>query len=460
MHTLSLFIFRRDLRINDNTALYHALKESKRVIPCFIFDPHQVGDSNHYKSTNAIQFMVESLQDVESQLKAQDAKLYLFYGDTLKTITHILDAAPIDAVYINADYTPYAQTRDSAIEKLCTKKNIQFFTYHDALINPPETVLKKDGTPYSIFTPYYKASLTHHVAKPLSVSSSAWYTDILAGSERSSIYKKVCPENNDLIALHGGRKAGLKILKNLDNYTQYAANRDVPSAEHSTTLLSAHHKFGTISIRETYAALRETLGAHHPLIRQLYWRDFYTYIAYHTPHVFGSEYREQYQHLKWNTDTKLFEAWCAGKTGFPIVDAGMRQLNETGFMHNRVRMITASFLTKDLHIDWRMGERYFAQKLVDYDPAVNNGNWQWSSSTGCDPQPYFRIFNPWLQQKKFDPECIYIKQWIPELKNSNPKDIHRFDKPTTKRPASYPFPIIDHGKESKISIAWFKNSKR
>jgi len=234
----------------------------------------------------------------------------------------------------------------------------------------------------------------------------------------------------------------------------YAATKDIPAL--STSNLSAHLKFGTLSIRETYHAIKKILGPTHLLLRQLYWRDFFTHVAYYSPFVFGHAFHEKYDQLIWEHDDKKFQRWCTGTTGFPIVDAGMRQLTTTGFMHNRVRMIAASFLTKDLHIDWRWGEKFFAQQLIDYDPAVNNGNWQWCASTGCDAQPYFRIFNPWLQQKKFDTECIYIKRWIPELKKVAPATIHTWY--ANKLPSNYPKPMVDHTQEARITKQWFIQS--
>lgn len=223
-------------------------------------------------------------------------------------------------------------------------------------------------------------------------------------------------------------------------------------------MLSAHNKFGTCSIREVYYAIADTFSKEHTLIRELYWRDFFTHVAWNFPYVFGESFHKKFDKLKWSTNAKAFKAWCDGKTGFPVVDAAMRQLNSTGYMHNRARLIVSSFLTKDLHIDWRLGEKYFAQKLVDYDPAVNNGNWQWSASTGCDAQPYFRIFNPWLQQKKFDPICAYIKEWVPELKSVDTKIIHNwFDQ--AKQINGYPLPIVDHSVEAKIALSYYKKIK-
>jgi deoxyribodipyrimidine photo-lyase len=246
-------------------------------------------------------------------------------------------------------------------------------------------------------------------------------------------------------------------LQKLKNHQEYAQLHDFP--EHQTTLLSAHLKFGTLSIRQVYQHLAHLFGPQHPLIRQLYWRDFFTHIAYHAPHVFGHPFNPQYAELSWNVSSDAFERWCTGTTGFPLVDAGMRQLLETGYMHNRVRMVTASFLVKDLSIDWRCGERYFAQQLIDYDPALNNGNWQWVASTGCDSQPYFRIFNPWLQQKKFDPACTYIKQYVPELRQLSARQIHTWYTQEA-RGNSYPIPMLDHSNAAKATLAAYKKVVR
>jgi deoxyribodipyrimidine photo-lyase len=244
-------------------------------------------------------------------------------------------------------------------------------------------------------------------------------------------------------------------LEQLKTQSGYLSQRDFPALA-STTGLSAYLKFGCCSVREAYYAVIQALGGEHPLIRQLYWRDFFTHIAFHFPHVFGHAFHQQYDNIAWKNNLDDFQAWANGLTGFPIVDAGMRELNQTGFMHNRVRMVVASFLVKDLHISWRWGERYFAQHLIDYDPCVNNGNWQWAASTGCDAQPYFRIFNPWLQQQKFDADCVYIKQWIPELRPFQPNTIHRWHK--NPQPSDYPLPRLDHAANSRQAIRLFQLS--
>jgi deoxyribodipyrimidine photo-lyase len=224
--------------------------------------------------------------------------------------------------------------------------------------------------------------------------------------------------------------------------------------------MAPHNKFGTISVREVYHSIADKLGAEHSLIREVYWRDFFTHIAWHFPHVFGHAFHRVYDKLEWNESQEDFDQWCSGNTGFPIVDAGMRELVSTGFMHNRVRMIAASFLVKDLHISWQKGEEFFARHLTDFDPCVNNGSWQWSASTGCDAQPYFRIFNPWLQQKRFDPECEYIKRWIPELSGLSPKRIHSIYEEDLFRPAGYPAPMLDHAHEKIIAEEMFRGCQK
>jgi deoxyribodipyrimidine photo-lyase len=447
-HKLSLFIFRRDLRLHDNTALYYALENSEEVIPCFIFDPRQVGRTNRYKSNNAIQFMLESLVDLEQELQKRMGHLYRFYGQAEKVVKKLLYAMPIEAVYFNKDYTPFSIKRDRAIVDLCKQNAIECFTFDDALLVPPENIVNKQKKPYRVFTPFFKAAQIISIPLPQLFPKGNFYT-------RSITIQKKEPSPrasyNADIAEKGGRNAALAILKNLKIFKNYAQTRDMPSIP--TTHLSAHLKFGTISAREVHAAVVNQLGIKHPLIRQLYWRDFFTYITYHFPHVFGHAFREEYDNIRWNSRSAYFKKWCQGKTGFPIVDAGMRQLNTTGYMHNRVRMIVASFLVKDLHINWQKGEQYFAQQLMDYDPALNNGNWQWCASTGADAQPYFRIFNPWLQQKKFDPTCTYIKTWVPELQNFSANEIHNAFK---KQIMGYCKPIVDHKQARQYALSLYK----
>ena len=454
----SAFIFRRDLRISDNRGLLHALQVSKEVVPCFIFDPVQIDGKNPYRSMNAIQFMLQSLHELDEQLKEKGSRLYIFYGNTHEIVKQLISSQNIDAIFVNRDYTPFSLKRDETLEKICIQNGCIFSSHHDLLLHEPEEVLSGNGTPYSIFTAFYKRALLLQVKKPETKISNNFYSKPIAGSHRTQIFKKILAQYNKNIWLKGGRSEGLRILRKINTLKDYAKTRNFP--ELPTSFLSAHLKFGTVSIRETYWKIAEILGLNHPLLRQLYWRDFFTHVAYHCPFVFGQPFHEKYKKLPWKNNKSDFEAWCTGTTGFPIVDAGMRQLNETGWMHNRVRMIVASFLVKDLHIDWRWGERYFAQKLVDYDPSVNNGNWQWNASTGCDAQPYFRIFNPWLQQIKFDKQCHYIKRWVLELKTIDPKIIHTWNNPKNGSIKNYPRPIVDHAKESEKSKHIYRNLSR
>jgi deoxyribodipyrimidine photo-lyase len=451
----SLFIFRRDLRCDDNTALIRALEDSEQVIACFIFDPRQT-QPHPYRSEPAFAFMIQSLEDLGVQLLDRGGKLFYFQGIAHEVIEQLILKEKISAVYLNEDYTPFSVGRDLAIKKLCSLHNIAFYACADALLNDPRSVTKNAGGVYTVFTPFFRKSILNEVLKPAINSHSNYFNGSLkfkGSGSLPSMSSRVKP------IFSGGRKQALEILSDLKRFKSYETDRDIP-AQNATTGLSAHHKFGTCSVRETYHAVKKQLGKEHTLIRELYWRDFFTQIAYHFPHVFGHAFYEEYDGIQWSCDEEKFKLWREGRTGFPIVDAGMRELNATGFMHNRVRMITSSFLVKDLHIDWRWGEKYFAQRLVDYDPCVNNGNWQWVASTGCDHQPYFRIFNPWLQQKRFDGDCRYIKKWIPELKHLNASAIHVRGKGQGLFSENYPDPMLEHDVESQKAKEMFKAIKR
>lgn len=451
----SLVIFRRDLRLHDNTALQEALEKSDIVIPVFIFDPRQITKKNIYKSTNAIQFMLESLTDLERQLKKQKATLYYFYGLPHQIVKELIEKEKIDAVFVNRDYTPFSINRDQRIKQLCLEHAVAFESLHDLLLHAPEKTLKTDGTPYNKFTPFWRKCSRLSVSEPVALpGNSNFYSGTLIGAQKSAqLFPKILSKKNKDIHQKGGRSQAQAILQKLEKFKDYPATRDFPTI--ATTNLSAHHKFGTISIRESYHAIKKTLSKNHELLKQLFWRDFFTQIAYFSTFVFGQPFQEKYKNLSWNSNKDDFDRWCKGQTGFPLVDAGMRQLNKTGFMHNRARMVVASFLVKDLHINWLWGEKYFAKKLIDYDPAVNNGNWQWCASTGADSQPYFRIFNPWLQQKKFDPQCKYIKKWVPELKKLKADEIHGWYS-SKLEVARYPKPMVQHERESKKAKLLYK----
>lgn len=449
----SLFLFHRDLRLEDNRGLLRALEQSEQVILAFIFTPAQL-QHNPYRSDNAVQFMLESLTDLADSAKQKGGRLYCFTGETIEVLEKIITSQEADAIFSNADYTPFSRKRDGAVEQLATKHAIKFERIADALLIEPQVITTQKGTPYTIYTPFKNKAKQQGVAEPEVNNYRNYATHSISGTVGLEYLDTIVPNKNKQLLVHGGRKAGIALLQTIKDIANYAVDRDIPALD-ATTHLSAHHKFGTISCRETYYEVFHHFGENHTLINELYWRDFFTHIGYHFPHVFTGAFHAKYDSLAWSKNELHFNAWCTGTTGFPIVDAGMRELNTTGYMHNRVRMVVASFLVKDVHIDWRKGEQYFAQKLVDYDPAVNNGNWQWAASTGCDAQPYFRIFNPWSQQKKFDPDCTYIYKWLPELANVPAKQLHSLD----RNPLvgyNYPDPIVDHKQQSALAKELYK----
>ncbi len=396
--------------------------------------------------------MLQSIDDLERQLNAAGGTLALYHASPQEVIRLLFAQQQIEAVFINRDYTPFSRQRDAETSDVCSQLGIALHVLSDALLTEPEQVLKNDRTPYKVFTAFnnharqFPVPAPQFLAPPCFLHVPAEFTYDQFASFSGDKTGPVIP---------GGRHHAMAILDQLGNCKEYGHNRDYPDQD-ATSKLSAHLKFGTCSVREVFYAIVEKLGSDHPLLRQLYWRDFFTHIGYHFSGVFGHAFIEKFDNLPWDNNPTYFKAWCRGKTGFPIIDAGMRELNATGFMHNRVRMIAASFLVKDLHIDWRWGERYFAQHLVDYDPCVNNGNWQWAASTGCDAQPYFRIFNPWRQQQKFDPDCGYIYRWLPELRNFPAKTIHLWEKKYVN--CDYPAPIVDHVRESRITKERFKSA--
>ena len=458
--TRSLFIFRRDFRIKDNTGLIKALSESDEVIPIFIFTPEQI-KSNPYKSDNAVQFMIESLLDLNTKLK----ELNFFYGNYIKVIDSIVKSVlssstqSIQKIYTNTDYTPYAIKRDADIAKYCKKNKIDFHPIHDILLFEPSTLLNLSGGIYQKYTPFYRKALSE-VKKINSVSKSSESTLVkkakiirikknkylISKKELAKFYK-----HNPVLNINGGRDNALKVLASLKGFKKYDDERNLLNIE--TTHLSGYLKFGCLSIREVFFHLKKIFGLSNGLIKQLIWREFYYHLGFGKTERFGKSLKEQYDKIKWKKNTKHLEAWKEGLTGFPVVDAAMTQLNTKGYMHNRGRLLTASFLIKNLGIDWREGEKYFAQKLLDYDVLVNNGNWQWVSGSGADSQPYFRVFNPTLQSTKFDVDCEYIKRWLPNLKDIPAKHLHNwsdFYKEYNLADINYVKPIVDY-KESKAS---------
>ena len=449
-----LFIFRRDLRIQDNKGLKLLHNECENIYTIFIFTPEQVGNANKYKSNNCVQFMIESLENLNIQCSN---KLYCFYGKNNNIIRYLIHELEINVVGFNLDYTPYAINRDIEIMELCGENNVDILFENDYYLNEPGTILSGGGTSYLKFTPYYIQASKKSIDSPSKLlrfipkKTSKRLKNIINLSQAINRFTKI----NENLLIKGGRTEGIKKLKEaIKTQKHYSRTRD--DISYNTSLLSAYIKFGCLSIREIYKAF------HHnkDFIRQLHWRDFYAQVMYFNPQVIGGALKPNYNKIKWHNSGRLFKAWCDGKTGFPIVDAAMRQLNTIGWMHNRGRMIVSSFLTKILLIDWRLGERYFATKLVDYDPANNNGGWQWSAGTGADSQPYFRIFNPFLQSQNHDPDCEYIKRWVPELKDVENDVIHNWnDKEKIYKEninIKYSRPIVDYTEQKEKALKMYK----
>lgn len=401
---ISVFWHRRDLRNFDNAGLFHALKENKNVLPLFIFDTEILNDLED-KGDARVNFIYKEIAHLKASYEKLGSSLLVKFGKPIDIWKELMNEFNLHAVYSNRDYEPYAQNRDKLVYELLRSKKIEFKGYKDHVIFEKNEVVKNDATPYTVYTPYSKmwlAKINAFYLSPYPVSkyhSSLFKTKPIAFPALKEIGFK---ENKISFP---DRKSPAQIIKN------YHLTRDIPSVN-GTSQLSIHLRFGTISIREL---AREAKKLNAKFLNELIWRDFYQCILFHFPHTVHSCFKPKYDLIPWRNDEKQFKQWSLGKTGYPLVDAGMRQLNETGYMHNRVRMVVSSFLTKHLLIDWRWGEAYFAKKLLDYDLASNIGGWQWAAGCGCDAAPYFRVFNPSLQAKRFDPESIYIKKWVPEF---------------------------------------------
>jgi deoxyribodipyrimidine photo-lyase len=454
-----LFVFRRDLRIVDNHGLLLANSICNNIFTIFIFTPEQVSNSNDYKSNNAIQFMIESLKELSSEISKKGGRLYTFYGNNINVIKKCLSTFQIDCVCFNKDYTPYAIERDTSIVELCKSNNVICEISTDYYLYEPGTIFSSSGKePYKKFTPYYEECKKHKVDLPVkykAISFSKKNVEIINSINLNDALKKFIGEKKENldILVHGGRNIGLiKLNDSFLNQKKYIKTRN--ELDKKTSQLSAYIKFGCISIREVYSKFKNN----HEFIRQLMWRDFYANILYYFPFALGKSIRPNYNKIKWKHNKDWLELWKNGMTGFPLVDAGMRELNRTGYMHNRARLITSSFLVKTLLIDWRYGEKYFARKLTDYDPASNNGNWQWIAGGGADSMPYFRIFNPWQQSKENDTDAKYIKKWINELEEVPANDIHRwYDKWENYKDVYYPKPMVEYDKQKKIVIQAYNN---
>lgn len=411
---ISLFWFRRDLRLEDNVGLYHALESDHPVLPVFIYDTDII-DKLENKFDRRVDYIHQTLTAIDEQLRAYNSSLSTYHGKPLEILKALQEEYDIQAVFCNRDYEPEAIERDTEIFNFYKSKNIPFKAYKDQVIFDKNEILKKDDTPYVVYTPYSKR-----------------WKEMLSADD----YKTYKPNLQNLLQINNSEFHSLEDIgfkKTEMTYStpqldaqiidEYDKHRDYPAVK-GTTRLATALRFGTISIRKCVAF---ALQHNDTWLGELIWREFFMQILYHFPHVVNQSFKPKYDFIKWRIDEEGFQKWCEGKTGYPIVDAGMRELNQTGFMHNRVRMITASFLCKHLLIDWSWGEAYFAKKLDDYDLSANNGNWQWVAGSGCDAAPYFRVFSPSAQTDKFDKELKYIKKWIPELGTSK-----------------YPEPMMEH----------------
>lgn len=428
---ITLFWFRRDLRLHDNAGLYYALRSGYPVVPLFIFDRAILDDLEEKKDLR-LGFIDLAVRKIRGELNQYDADIRVEYGFPVKIWEQLVEEYDIAEVYTNTDYEPYAIHRDKEVYKILKKRAIPFKTCKDQVIFEKQEILTSQGSPYTVFTPY----------------SRAWK------EKCSDFYLSSYPNKKYFSKFQHWKGPGLPTLEEMgfahvhydfpsDHLTSallknYDKERDFPAAE-ATSRMGVHLRFGTVSIRELARQAREYSGT---FLNELIWRDFYQQILFNFPHLGkGEAFRKAYDHIKWKHDKADFEKWCEGKTGYPLVDAGMRQLNATGFMHNRVRMVTASFLSKHLLIDWRWGEAYFAEKLLDYDLAANNGGWQWAVGSGTDAAPYFRIFNPASQAEKFDPEGEYIKKWVPEIGTAN-----------------YPEPMVNHKMARERCLKAYKDA--
>lgn len=411
---ISVFWFRRDLRLEDNVGLYHALQSEHPVLPIFIFET-DILEKLESKHDRRVDYIHQALSAIDEQLKAYNSALNTYYGNPLEVFKSLLEQYDIQSVFCNRDYEPQAIERDAGIFYYLQKRNIPLKAYKDQVIFDKKDILKNDDTPYVVYTPYARK----------------WREKLTAKD-----YQSYQPDLKNLLQQNGSNIHTLNDIgfeKTNILYTEpeldaqiideYDKQRDYPALQ-GTTRLATALRFGTISIRKCVAF---ALQHNQTWLGELIWREFYMQILYHFPHVVNKPFKPKYEFIEWRIDEEGFKKWCEGKTGYPIVDAGMRELNQTGFMHNRVRMITASFLCKHLLIDWSWGEAYFAKKLDDYDLSANNGNWQWVAGSGCDAAPYFRVFSPMAQTDKFDKNLKYIKKWVPELNTSK-----------------YPEPMVDH----------------
>ena len=425
-----MFWFRRDLRLDDNVGLYHAIKNETKVVPIFIFDSDIL--DRLPKEDPRVCFLHEQIEELNQQLAESNKKIHVYHGKPIDIFRKILSANAVHAVYTNRDYEPYATQRDAEIKALLSEKDIALSTYKDHVIFERDEVVKLDGTPYRVYTPYSRVWLDKFDRQEH------------LKSHRIDDFEKLttlADHNNPTLTDIGFTTSKITAPQYDTSYEiidQYEARRNTPAVA-GTSKVGVHLRFGTLSIRKAVAKALES--SNQTFLKELIWREFFMQILWHFPHTENKSFKPQYDRIEWRNNPEEFKRWCDGETGYPFVDAGMRELNETGFMHNRVRMLVGSFLCKHLLIDWRLGEAYFAEKLLDYEMASNVGNWQWVAGCGVDAAPYFRIFNPTEQIKKFDKDHAYIKKWVPDYQTS-----------------SYPKQIVDHKMARERCLETYKSA--
>jgi deoxyribodipyrimidine photo-lyase len=477
--TLCIHIFRRDYRLHDNTALIKATATYDTVIPVFIFTDKQINPKcNPYRSDASVQFLCESLEDLDTQLQHIGSQLYIFYDDNddtiiLESLIHALKPHNLKAISFNADYTKYSKQRDATIAEMCKSSGLECLIEDDICLNPPGTVITTTGKVYSKFTPFWRASASKDIRKP---SANPAKNYLLSQSTIAKAMKKhtgwidleevmkpsgrILGKFNWHFIEQGGRENGLAILKRIVDWKDYDNQHD--QLAYNTTHLSAFNKFGCVSIREVYHAMIAKLGKESGVVRQLFWRDFFYHLSKEHPEIYEGALNPKYRAIRWEKNIAGFKAWCEGRTGFPVVDACMRELNTTGYMHNRGRLIVSSFLCRMLHQDWRDGERYFASRLYDYDPAQNNFGWQVSgaNSSGTTSRPLEQtILNPWIQSVQFDPKGEYIKKWCPELADVSAADLHKWHerhKLWLDKGVKYIAPMLDYKKEKEENLKMYR----
>ena len=467
----SLVWFRRDLRDFDHAALYHALKNSTQVYCVFVFDT-EILNALKDKADRRVEFIWESVKEVKTALQNRGGDLKVLHGNAREEIPALALHLGVQAVFTNRDYEPTAIARDAHVARQLQSHQIDFHHFKDQVIFEQDEVLSQVGKPYSVFTPYKNAWLkkvNDFYLKPYPVDA---YMQRLAQVEQTPLLplESLGFERTNLstMRLPTGMHGGAQLFSDFTERIQrYKEARDFPAVK-GVSYLSVHLRFGTVSIRHLAREAWQRGGAGaETWLNELIWRDFYFQILHHHPQVAnGRAFKAEFENLSFPNRTDYFYAWCEGNTGYPLVDAAMRQLNQTGFMHNRLRMVAASFLVKDLLIDWRWGEQYFAEKLIDFDFSANNGGWQWAASTGCDAQPWFRIFNPITQSERFDPQGKFIRKYVPELSVCNDKEIHAPWLMLPMRQLSlqlsigkdYPNPIVDHASQREQALALYKNT--